>query len=35
MKDTAKEQYKNLIFQSWSITEEDCKKNRARAANPK
>ena len=33
-KDAAKEEYKNLIFQCWSITEEDWTKKRARATNP-
>ena len=33
-KDAAKEEYKNLIVQGWSITEEDWTKKRARAANP-
>ena len=32
--DAAKEVYKNLIVQGWSITEEDWTKKRARAANP-
>tara|TARA_B100001027_G_scaffold206780_1_gene170637 strand:+ start:400 stop:546 length:147 start_codon:yes stop_codon:yes gene_type:complete len=33
-KDAAKEEYKNLIIQGWSITEEDWTKKRARSANP-
>ncbi len=32
-KDGAKEEYKNLIVQGWSITEEDWTKKSARAAN--